>query len=140
MAIYQGNNELTLNNVSTVKHGGVTVYSKKIKVIFYNYYYMDGFYHDGYYIIPPFDTSKFKEIKFNYIKPQTNQKLSAIVTIDKYKEALDNYTGFLIGDAGYYKHTHNITISDMAHYNLSGSRWGGPNSMDSLIQSMQLLN
>lgn len=29
MAIYKGNNELTLNNVSTVKHGGVTVYLHK---------------------------------------------------------------------------------------------------------------
>lgn len=135
MAIYQGNKELTLNNVSMIKHGGVTVYSKKLKVSYYQYDFTDGNSYHGYYIIPYFNTDKFKKIKFNITV--LSQKQSEIIDVDKYESAMDDPDSSISIDTMYLS---NVSVNDYEHNNINGTRWAEmfSNQDGILIQSIQL--
>lgn len=119
--------------------GGVTVYCKKLKVKYYNFYFTDGSSYPGYYIIPPFDHTKFKNIKFNLIYLGSGLKESYLVNIDKYNEALNDQDASISISTIYLSH---VTPNDYNHDGLQGTRWAEMFSdQDSIrIQSIQLLN
>lgn len=87
MAIYQGNKELTLNNVSTVKHGGVTVYARKYKLKYFSYDF-DNEPYKGYNVLPNIDLSKAKNLKI--IISNGFQKYAGTISDDDFYEGLAN--------------------------------------------------
>lgn len=135
MAIYQGNKELILNNVSTVKHGGMTVYARKLKVSYYDYDFTDGNGYPGYYIIPSFDTDKFKKIKFNITTYSGKQ--SEMIDVDKYELAMDDPD---ISISINSMNLSNVSVNDYNHNNIQGTRWADmfSNQDGITIRSIQL--